>query len=130
MISIKRLGGKYYLDLDRYISFISDVTTSERLTNSVITSTYSDDLQSNDGDMSMLTKEIVETKGNGGGNELFHQIRYEIIKNLVVSLTSGGYTVDGEISVDDDDDSGLNTIEQKLAFNTLLEYGILKKRLE
>ena len=101
MISIKRLGGKYYLDLDRYISFISDVTTSERLTNSVITSTYSDDLQSNDGDMSMLTKEIVETKGNGGGNELFHQIRYEIIKNLVVSLTSGGYTVDGEISVDD-----------------------------
>ena len=130
MISIKRLGGKYYLDLDRYISFISDVTTSERLTNSVITSTYSDDLQSNDGDMSMLTKEIVETKGNGGGNELFHQIRYEIIKNLVVSLTSGGYTVDGEISVDDDDDSGLNTIEQKLAFNTLLEYGILKERLE
>lgn len=129
MISIKRLGGKYYLDLDRYISFISDVTTSERLTNSVITSTYSDDLQSNDGDMSMLTKEIVETKGNGGGNELFHQIRYEIIKNLVVSLTSGGYTVDGEISVDDGD-SGLNTIEQKLAFNTLLEYGILKERLE
>lgn len=122
--NIKAMGGRYYLDLDRYMSFIAEVSSSERLTNSVITSTYSDDMPDGD-DMSMMTKEIVESKGNGAGNELFHQIRYEILKSLVASLTTG-YTNDGlPVSSRDDETVILETVEQKLAFNTLVKYGIL-----
>ena len=124
MIWIKNFGGIYYFDLERYIDFITNVTSAERPSNSVITETYSEDAQNEEDEMSMVTKEIVETKGNGGGNEFFHETRYKIISDLVNFLLY--YTSDGEVY---DDNENLS-MGQKLAFNTLIKYGILKKKEE
>ena len=124
MIWIKNFGGIYYFDLERYIDFITNVTSAERPSNSVITETYSEDAQNDEDEMSMVTKEIVETKGNGGGNEFFHETRYKIISDLMNFLLY--YTSDGEVY----DDNESLSMGQKLAFNTLLKYGILKKKEE
>lgn len=124
MIWIKNFGGIYYFDLERYIDFIANVTSAERPSNSVITETYSEDAQNEEDEMTMVTKEIVETKGNGGGNEFFHETRYKIISDLVNFLLY--YTSDGEVY----DDNETLSMGQKLAFNTLIKYGILKKKEE
>jgi len=124
MIKIKNLGGIYYFDLEAYIDFITNVTSAERPSNSVITETYSEDAQGDEDEMSMVTKEIVETKGNGGGNEFFHETRYKIISDLMNFLLY--YTSDGD-TYDDDENLSMG---QKLAFNTLIKYGILKEKKE
>ena len=124
MVWIKNFGGIYYFDLERYIDFITNVTSAERPSNSVITETYSEDAQNDEDEMSMVTKEIVETKGNGGGNEFFHETRYKIISDLMNFLLY--YTSDGEVY----DDNESLSMGQKLAFKTLLKYGILKKKEE
>ena len=124
MIKIKNLDGIYYFDLEAYIDFITNVTSAERPSNSVITETYSEDAQGDEDEMSMVTKEIVETKGNGGGNEFFHETRYKIISDLMNFLLY--YTSDGD-TYDDDENLSMG---QKLAFNTLIKYGILKEKKE
>jgi hypothetical protein len=118
------LGGKYYIDLERYVEFIADIKPNERLTNSAITETYGESMEGEEGEMNLMSKEIVETKGTGGGNEFFHNIRFTLIGNLVDSLTKG-YTAEGELC--DIRDSEDLTMEQKFAFNTLTKYGILVK---
>lgn len=122
MIQIKNLGGVYYFDLERYIDFITNVTTAERPSNSVITETYSEANQTDEDEMNLVTKEIVETKGNGGGNEFFHETRYKIISDLVNFLLY--YTSDSNETYDDDENLSMG---QKLAYNTLIKYGILRK---
>ncbi len=122
MLKIKNLGGIYYFDLEKYIEFITNVSVSERPSNSVITETYSEGPQTDDDEMSLVTKEIVETKGNGGGNEFFHETRYKIISDLINFLLY--YTSDSTDAYDDDENLSMG---QKLAYNTLIKYGILKK---
>lgn len=124
MLTINMLGGKYYIDIEKYVEFIADIKPNERLTNSAITETYGESMEGEEGEMNLMSKEIVETKGTGGGNEFFHNIRFTLIGNLVDSLTKG-YTADGELC--DIRDSEDLTMEQKLAFNTLTKYGILVK---
>jgi len=122
MLKIKTLGGKYYIDIEKYIEFIADIKPNERLTNSAITETYGESMDGEDGEMNLMSKEIVETKGTGGGNEFFHNIRFTLLGNLLDSLTKG-YTPDGELcSVSDTEEL---TMEQKFAFNTLTKYGII-----
>lgn len=124
MLTINMLGGKYYIDLEKYVEFIADIKPNERLTNSAITETYGESMEGEEGEMNLMSKEIVETKGTGSGNEFFHNIRFTLIGNLVDSLTKG-YTADGELC--DIRDSEDLTMEQKIAFNTLTKYGILVK---
>lgn len=124
MLTINMLGGKYYIDIEKYVEFIADIKPNERLTNSAITETYGESMEGEEGEMNLMSKEIVETKGTGGGNEFFHNIRFTLIGNLVDSLTKG-YTADGELC--DIRDSEELTMEQKFAFNTLTKYGILVK---
>lgn len=124
MLTINMLGGKYYIDIEKYVEFIADIKPNERLTNSAITETYGESMEGEEGEMNLMSKEIVETKGTGGGNEFFHNIRFTLIGNLVDSLTKG-YTADGELC--DIRDSEDLTMEQKFAFNTLTKYGILVK---
>lgn len=122
MLRIENLKGKYYINIDKLIEFVSNIDPNERLTNSVITETYAENSEGEPDDMVMVSKEIVETKGTGGGNEFFHDMRFRLINNLLESLTKT-YTTDGEFYLDDDDET--MSVSQKLAFNTLTKYGIL-----
>lgn len=124
MVTINIMGGKYYIDLDKYIEFIADIKPNERLTNSAITETYGESMEGEAGEMNLMSKEIVETKGTGGGNEFFHNIRFTLLENLIDSLLKG-YTSEGEVF--DMNDSDVMSMQQKIAFNTLTRYGILVK---
>ena len=50
MLKIRTLGGKYYIDIERYIEFIADIKPNERLTNSAITETYGESMDGEDGE--------------------------------------------------------------------------------
>ena len=124
MFKLNILDGQYYIDIDSCLNFVSNVGSNERLSNSVITSTYSEDPQMSDDEMTIVTKEIVESKGNGGGNDFFHHVRYEMVKWLINSLTNY-YSNEGVFL--SYEDNGELTLAQKLAFNTLVKYGIIVK---
>ena len=126
MEEIKKFKGRYYIDLENYVAFIANIEPNERLTNSVITETYGESIDGDAGDMNLMSKEIVETKGTGGGNEFFHDIRYKMVANLLDTLTKV-YTSDNEFYFDEDDEDDTLSIGQKLAFNTLLKYNIIVK---
>ena len=113
---------KYAIDIDRFFEVFSG---NESDVNTVITATYSEDGNTNN-DLSLISKEVVESKRNG--IETLYGLRYETLKYLVDTLFTPQYddVNGGTKNVNTYDDL---TFAQKIAFNSLLNEGILIKIL-
>lgn len=111
-------GSKYYINIDKYMSYFCDLKASEREKNTIITMTYGEDSNNyeSDKDLTLLSKEVVESKVNT--NSQTQTLRYDAMKMLLESLLETEYDSNGEI---------IMTPRQKLAFNTLVKFGILVK---
>lgn len=111
-------GSKYYVNIDKYMSFFCDLKASEKEKNTIITMTYGEDSNNyeSDKDLTLLSKEVVESKVNT--NSQTQTLRYDAMKMLLESLLETEYDSNGEI---------IMTPRQKLAFNTLVKFGILVK---
>lgn len=110
---------KYYFNLDRYVSFFCDLKASEKEKNTIITMTYGEesDGYESDKDLTLLSKEVVESKVNT--NSQTQTLRYETLKMFVDRLF--------EVYFDENGGMIEGTMQQKLAFNTLIKAGILVK---
>jgi hypothetical protein len=111
-------GSKYYVNIDKYMSYFCDLKASEKEKNTIITMTYGEDSNNyeSDKDLTLLSKEVVESKVNT--NSQTQTLRYDAMKMLLESLLETEYDSNGEI---------IMTPRQKLAFNTLVKFGILVK---
>jgi hypothetical protein len=111
-------GSKYYVTIDKYMSYFCDLKASEKEKNTIITMTYGEDSNNyeSDKDLTLLSKEVVESKVNT--NSQTQTLRYDAMKMLLESLLETEYDSNGEIVM---------TPRQKLAFNTLVKSGILVK---
>jgi hypothetical protein len=111
-------GSKYYINIDKYMSYFCDLKASEKEKNTIITMTYGEDSNNyeSDKDLTLLSKEVVESKVNT--NSQTQTLRYDAMKMLLESLLETEYDSNGEIVM---------TPRQKLAFNTLVKSGILVK---
>ena len=114
-------SGKYYgIDLNKVMEFVGDSTTTVQNIHQVYQ--YSDEEDVMNGEMRLSSKEISESKENV--NEVIMSNRYNLITtvlNLILIPISDSST--GEIIVTDKLTS--MNIGQKLAFNTLIDMGIL-----
>lgn len=115
------ISGKYYgLDLNKVMEFVGNSTTTVQNIHQVYQ--YSDEEDVMNGEMRLSSKEISESKENV--NEVIMSNRYNLITtvlNLILIPISDSST--GEIIVTDKLTS--MNIGQKLAFNTLIDMGIL-----
>jgi len=111
-------GSKYYINIDKYMSYFCDLKASEKEKNTIITMTYGEDSNNyeSDKDLTLLSKEVVESKVNT--NSQTQTLRYDAMRMLLESLLETEYDSNGEI---------IMTPRQKLAFNTLVKFGILVK---
>ena len=114
-------SGKYYgIDLNKVMEFVGDSTTTVQNIHQVYQ--YSDEEDVMNGEMRLSSKEISESKENV--NEVIMSNRYNLITtilNLILIPISDSST--GEIIVTDKLTS--MNIGQKLAFNTLIDMGII-----
>lgn len=131
--SLYEFNGRYYaIDMDKFMEFISHNPNNEKDTNTVITQVFADTSLDEDddnenikeksiGDFRAVSKEITETKSNN--NVAFNNVRYDFIRILLNTIVSPYYSPEGAIiKVENDDDLFLG---QKIAFNTLLQSGII-----
>lgn len=121
---IEICGKKYYIDIDSAFDIYAGLSLDENEVNTVITATYGDESMTH-GDLSLISKEIVESKRNG--IDTLYNLRFDTIKYLLDILLQTFYDVDGNMIVIKD----LNqlTFAQKFAFNSLLEKGIIKHKI-
>ena len=122
LVNIFNTGNsKYYFNLDKYVSFFCDLKTSEKEKNAIITMTYGDNSNEyeTDKDLTLLTKEVVESKVNT--NSQTQSLRYETLKMFVDRLFDTYFDKEGNVL----DSYSEPTMQQKLAFNTLVKAGIL-----
>lgn len=116
----------YYIDLDKLVAFYGDLRTSDKEKTSVITLSYGnsdDDYNTDSKDLSLRAKEMVESKSNF--NTILQNAKADTIKLFLDALFTIYYDNDGSPISSLDPDSV--PFQQRLAFNTLLNAGILKK---
>lgn len=115
---------KWYLDLDKLVSFFTDLKASEKEKTSIITNRYGGDEEYHiKQDMSLSSKEMVESKSNF--NTTIQTSKFELIKVFLDVLFGTYYNNDGSpISTLDPDELPL---QQRFAFNSLVKAGILCK---
>ncbi len=125
MEMLKIFNEGWYIDLDKLVSFFSDLKASEKEKTSIITNRYGGDDETyiNHQDMMMHSKEMVESKSNF--NTTLQQAKFETIRIFIDALFATYY---------DNDGSPINTLnpdelplQQRFAFNTLVKAGILCK---
>lgn len=113
----------YAIDINRFFDVFSGNMLDENDINTVITATYSEDGTANN-DLSLISKEVVESKRNG--IDTLYGLRYDTLKFLVDTLFTVQYDEKNgcvkDIKTYDD-----LTFAQKIAFNSLLNDGILIK---
>lgn len=107
-------GKAYAIDLDKFMEFCS----AEQNVVDTITQTYAVD---DNGVTSLVSKEIAETKDNI--NEVMSNYRYTTLSSLLNILTVP--VADGSGTIITTEDMNSMHIGQKLAFNTMLEMGII-----
>lgn len=119
---IRICGKEYYIDIDKFFETFTGLELNENEINTVITATYSDETSSND--LSLLTKEVVESKRNG--IESLYSLRYDTIKDLLDTLLQQTYDENGKLLKI----TSLNDLSfpQQFAFNSLLHKGIIKEK--
>ena len=115
------ISGKYYgIDLNKAMEFVGDSTTTVQNIHQIYQ--YSNEEDVMNGEMRLSSKEISESKENV--NEVIMSNRYNLITtvlNLILIPISDSST--GEIIVTDKLTS--MNIGQKLAFNTLIDMGVI-----
>ena len=116
----------YAIDIKRFFEVFSGNMLDENDVNTVITATYGEDGTSNN-DLTLISKEVVESKRNG--IDTLYGLRYDTLKFLVDTLFMIQYDDKNgcvkEIKTYDD-----LTFAQKIAFNSLLNEGILIKTIK
>lgn len=123
-------NGHYYsINMDKYMDFISETKNSEKDNSTVITQVFSDgdneyERPNNEQILppfKVVSKEITENKNNT--NPIFNNIRYDLLKTLLTTLISPYYNQDGSFIMFNSEEDLL--LGQKIAFNTLLNKGII-----
>ena len=114
---------KYAIDINRFFEVFSGNMLDENDVNTVITATYGED-GTNNNDLSLISKEVVESKRNG--IDTLYGLRYDTLKFLVDTLFTIQYDEKNGCAKDVRDYEDL-TFAQKIAFNSLLNEGILIK---
>ena len=104
-------GTVYTVDMDRFMDFVAGID-DEEYRNTTVTQTYARD--PGDDEMSLLSKEIMENRLNA--NDSMVQIRYDFAKTLLDNVMGVASTENTSSSL---------TFGQKLAINTLVDYGII-----
>ena len=124
MEMLEIFGDKWYLDLDKLVSFFTDLKASEKEKTSIITNRYGSDEEYHlKQDMSLSLKEMVESKSNF--NTTIQTSKFELVKIFLDVLFGTYYDGDGSpISTLNPDELPL---QQRFAFNTLVKAGILCK---
>lgn len=118
-------GSEWYIDLDRLVSFFSDLKASEKEKTSIITNRYGSDDETyiNHQDMMVHSKEMVESKSNF--NATLQTAKFDCVKMFVDVLLGTYYDNSGSpINTFNQDELPL---QQRFAFNTLVKAGILCK---
>lgn len=114
-------GEYYYIDFYKMIDIVLSKNADEVDINTSISQVYAP-LEEGNTNLTLASKEFTETRGNL--NESMNNIRYDLLRIFVnniilspqeVSMTEGYKTL-----------SSMN-VGQKLAFNTLLNLGIIIK---
>lgn len=129
METFKIFNGTYYIDLDKLVAFYSELKTSDKEKTSVITLNYggTDESYSTDSkDLSLRAKEMIESKSNF--NTILQNAKIETIKLFLDALFTIYYDNNGSPISSLEPDSV--PFQQRLAFNTLLMAGILRKAEE
>lgn len=115
-------GKEYYIDIDKFFETFTGLSLNENEVNTVITATYGDENSTQD--LSLITKEVVESKRNG--IDTLYTLRYDTIKYLLDVLMQVTYDSDGTVqhikSLED------LTFPQQFAFNSLLYKGLIKEK--
>lgn len=122
MMFLKIDEKEYYIDMKKYIGFVSEISQSEKNNDTTITQTWAIG-EDNEGQPSLelISKEVGETKSNT--NDILYNFRYDFIKSLFTTLCTPMV-----------DDNGFPrairslsdmSVGQVLAFNTMLNAGII-----
>lgn len=124
-------NGRYYaIDMDKFIEFVSESKNNEKDNSTVITQVFADndyeDEEIRPKEQSLtafkaVSKEITENKSNT--NPVFNNIRYDFVKILLSTLVSPFYNQDGSFVIASTEEDLF--LGQKIAFNTLLNRGII-----
>ena len=116
MISI---NGKYYkIDMDSVMAWVTETPSTERSIGTITTLTY----QSVDDNGELVEKEVSESKNSL--NEALNNVRYDFVRILINTIfTVYSNSINEMVTVSFDDLS----FGQKIAFNTLLDKGIIKE---
>lgn len=126
METFKIFNGTYYIDLDKLVAFYSELKTSDKEKTSVITLNYGgtdESYNADSKDLSLRAKEMIESKSNF--NTILQNAKIETIKLFLDALFAIYYDNNGSPISSLDPDSV--PFQQRLAFNTLLMAGILRK---
>lgn len=125
-------GTVYSINLEKFMEFVYSITPDEKDSTTNITQIFSVETElgenssselhnENISDLSQLkpvSKEIEENKSNN--NTAFNNIRYDLLRILLNIVINPYYNSDGSLIVNNEMFLG-----QKIAFNTLLNNGIL-----
>lgn len=124
-------NGRYYaIDMDKFIEFVSESKNNEKDNSTVITQVFADndyedeEIQPKEQSLTAfkaVSKEITENKSNT--NPVFNNIRYDFAKILLSTLVSPFYNQDGSFVIASTEEDLF--LGQKIAFNTLLNRGII-----
>jgi len=125
-------GTVYSINLEKFMEFVYSITPDEKDSTTNITQIFAVESElgesvtseihnENISDLSQLkpvSKEIEENKANN--NAAFNNIRYDLLRILLNIVINPYYNPDGSLIVNDEMFLG-----QKIAFNTLLNNGVL-----
>lgn len=124
-------NGRYYaIDMDKFIEFVAESKNNEKDNSTVITQVFADneyedeEIQPKEQSLTAfkaVSKEITENKSNT--NPVFNNIRYDFAKILLSTLVSPFYNQDGSFVIASTEEDLF--LGQKIAFNTLLNKGII-----
>lgn len=124
-------NGRYYaIDMDKFMEFVSESKNNEKDNSTVITQVFADndyedeEIQPKEQSLTAfkaVSKEITENKSNT--NPVFNNIRYDFAKILLSTLVSPFYNQDGSFVIASTEEDLF--LGQKIAFNTLLNRGII-----
>jgi hypothetical protein len=132
-------GSYYYVNMNKFMEFVSSSTSDERDTNTTITQVFAetsdvdDDFEEEDtspykdksigNDFRAVSKEITESKSSY--NAVFNNVRYDLARIFLNTLLTPLFSQNGEPCKFENEQDLL--LGHKIAFNTLLHHGIIEE---
>ena len=121
-------GEQYFIDLDKFMSYVTHLTSQEKNNDTEITQTYTigglddDESETTDNSLSLIQKQVTENKSNG--NDSLYNVKYDFLKlilNAIISPTFDESGIPSPVKSIEDMSFG-----QILCFNTLINKGIIQ----